>query len=466
MKSFLDKDFLLKNETAKTLYHDYAADMPIIDYHCHINPQEIFEDKCYENITQVWLYGDHYKWRAMRSCGIDEKYITGSASDYEKFCKYAEALEWAIGNPLYHWSHMELKKYFGYEGVLNPRTADQVWEQCNRILQEEPLSVRRIIEMSNVEVICTTDDPVDSLEWHRKIAEEGTMQTKVLPAWRPDKLVNIEKKEFKGYIGALGQAAGVEITDFAALKKAVRVRLDYFSANGCSVSDHGLDYVPYLACTEEEAAAIFAKAMAEETLSGYEAEQYKTAVMLFLAEEYRERDWVMQLHYGCQRNINGIRFQEMGPDTGYDCISSYAPSGKVVAFLDAVNCVGGLPKTILYSLNPNDNTIIDSIIGGFQGEIPGKIQHGSAWWFNDNKTGMEQQMISLANLGVLGRFVGMLTDSRSFLSYTRHDYFRRILCGLIGEWVENGEYPQDYTALERIVKGISYENAKAYFSFK
>lgn len=466
VKKFLDEDFILKSDTAKRLYQEYAKDCPIIDYHCHINPQEIYEDKKYDNITQVWLYGDHYKWRAMRSCGVDEEYITGNASDYEKYLRYAETLELCIGNPLHHWSHMELKKYFGYNGVLNRETAEQVWQLANRILQEEPLSVRRIIEKSNVEVICTTDDPVDNLQWHKLIAAEGQMKTKVLPTWRPDKMVNIEKTDFAAYVAVLGESADVEITDLASLKEAAGRRLDYFSEIGCCVSDHGLDYVPYEEGTEEEADQILKKALQGQTVTDREAELYKTVMMKYFAGEYSGRKWVMQLHYGCQRNINSIRFGQLGPDTGYDCISDYAPSGKLTAFLDTVNTACGLPKTILYSLNPNDNTIIDSIIGGFQEACPGKIQHGSAWWFNDNKAGMEQQMISLANLGVLGNFVGMLTDSRSFLSYTRHDYFRRILCDLIGRWVEDGEYPEDYASLSRIVKGISYENAKKYFGFE
>ncbi|MDD6814968.1 MAG: glucuronate isomerase [Firmicutes bacterium] len=466
MKAFLDDNFLLGSETAVRLYRSYAADLPVIDYHCHINPKEIYEDLKYDNITQVWLYGDHYKWRAMRSCGVDEEYITGNASDYEKFCKYAETLEWAVGNPLYHWSHMELKKYFGYEGVLKRSTADEVWKLCNDVLRNEPLTVRKIIEKSNVEVICTTDDPVDSLEWHQKIREEGKLKTKVLPAWRPDRLINLEKKEFPDYIAGLAECSGVEITGLDTLKEAIVKRMDYFSENGCTVSDHGLDYVPYAPCTPEEADAVFRKALGKQKTDLLESEKYKTFILLFLAEEYSRRGWVMQLHYGCQRNINSKRFEQLGPDTGYDCISSYAPSEKLTMFLDAVHTRCGLPKTILYSLNPNDNTIIDSIIGGFQEGCAGKIQHGSAWWFNDNKTGMQQQMISLANLGVLGKFVGMLTDSRSFLSYTRHDYFRRILCDLIGGWVEAGEYPEDYEILSKIIKGISHDNAKEYFGFK
>lgn len=465
MKKFLDENFMLDSETAVRLYNDFAADMPIIDYHCHINPKEIWEDVRYDNITQLWLYGDHYKWRAMRTCGIDEKYITGSASDYEKFYAYAMTLEQAIGNPLYHWSHMELKKYFGYEGILNSKTAETVWKHCNEILQKG-LSVRKIIELSNVEVICTTDDPIDDLRWHRLIAEKANMRAKVLPAWRPDKLVNIGKSGFCEYLSKLSKLCGIKITNTANLKKAICMRLDFFEENGCSVSDHGLDFVPFNPCDEAEAGSILQKVMDGEVADESEIEKYMTFMMDFLAKEYSERDWIMQLHYGCRRNLNTTAFRIMGPDTGYDSISSYTPSEKLIRFMDSVNIRYGLPKTILYSLNPSDNAVIDSVIGAFQEGAPGKIQHGSAWWFNDNKDGMRQQMISLANLGVLGCFVGMLTDSRSFLSYTRHDYFRRIMCSLIGGWVETGEYPADFDTLSKIVKGISHDNAEKYFNFK
>lgn len=465
MKDFLNDKFMLNSDTAIRLYNDYAADMPIIDYHCHINPKEIWEDVQCNNITQLWLYGDHYKWRAMRACGIAEEYITGSASDYDKFYAYAMTLESAIGNPIYHWSHMELKKYFGYDGVLNTKTAEKVWNHCNEVLKKG-LSVRKIIELSNVEIICTTDDPIDDLTWHRKIAEEANMKTKVLPAWRPDKLININKDGFCDYVDRLSEVCGLKITGIADLKKAICMRLDFFGENGCSVSDHGLDFVPYFQCDEVEADAILRNAMNGQILSGTEIEKYKTFMLEFLAGEYSNREWVMQLHYGCRRDLNTIAFREKGPDTGYDSISSYTPSEKLIMFLDDVNMRYGLPKVILYSLNPNDNPIIDSIIGAFQEGIPGKIQHGSAWWFNDNKDGMRAHMISLANLGILGQFVGMLTDSRSFLSYTRHDYFRRILCDLIGDWVEHGEYPADFDTLGKIIKGISHDNAEKYFNFK
>ncbi len=465
MKQFLGEDFMLQGETAQVLYNKFAKNMSIIDYHCHIDPKEIYEDRCYDNITQAWLYGDHYKWRAMRACGIDEKYITGNASDYEKFCKYAEALEYAIGNPLYHWSHMELKKYFSFDGVLNRRTADEVWNISRKVLREDKLSVRQIISKSNVEVICTTDDPVDSLIWHQKL-RESAYPVKVLPAWRPDKSLNIEKEEYASYLHRLEDAAGYQIGSVKALKQALLKRMDYFAGQGCSISDHGLDYVPFIRCSDEELEQIFTKKMLNQSLTTEEIEKYKTEMLIFLAEAYTQRNWVLQLHYGCARNNHTLQYQRLGPDSGYDSISSYTPSDKLVGLLDAVNCQGGLGKTILYSLNPSDNAVIDSIIGSFQfkGESC-NIQHGSAWWFNDHKAGMEQQLTSLANLGVLGKFIGMLTDSRSFLSYTRHDYFRRILCSLIGNWVDNGEYPYDEELLGNIIMGIAHDNAETYFNF-
>lgn len=466
MKQFMDKDFLLSNETAKTLYHDYAAKMPIIDYHCHINPAEIAENKQFKNITEVWLGGDHYKWRAMRSNGVDEKYITGDATDREKFQKWAETLPKAIGNPLYHWTHLELRKYFGYEGVLNGETAEEVWNLCNEKLQSGNLNVRDIIDMSDVKVICTTDDPVDSLEYHKQIAADSTCKVKVLPAWRPDKAVNIEKETFAAYIRHLAEVSEIAITNLESLFVALNIRLDFFHNMGCRASDHGLDYVLYNAASAEEVDAIFQKALAGETVSYDEMEKYKTALLIFLGEAYAKRGWVMQLHYGAIRDNNKDMFAKLGPDTGFDCINTRNCAEGTAAFLNALQAKGQLPKTIIYSLNPNDNASIGTIIGCFQGsEVAGKIQQGSAWWFNDTKQGMIDQMTSLANLSVLGNFVGMLTDSRSFLSYTRHDYFRRILCNLLGTWVENGEYPADMTALGQIVSDISFNNTNKYFGF-
>jgi glucuronate isomerase len=466
MKAFMDQDFLLNSDTAKTLYHDYAAKMPVLDYHCHINPREIAEDRQFENITQVWLGGDHYKWRFMRSCGVDEFYITGGASDKEKFFKWAECLGKAIGNPLYHWSHLELQRYFGYNGALSAKTAEEVWELCNKKLAEPSMSVRNLIRQSNVTLICTTDDPVDSLEWHKMIAEDSTFDVKVLPAWRPDKAMNIEKPDYTDYLGKLSAASGVSIASFEDLKKALSNRMDFFASMGCSVSDHALEYVMYAPATDAEIEAIFAKRLSGSAVSREEELQFKTAFMLFVGSEYNKRDWAMQLHYGCKRDNNTTMYNKLGPDTGYDCINNYAPSMQTADFLNAMNEAGGLPRTILYSLNPNDNQAIGTILGCFQDSTAvAKIQQGSAWWFNDNKTGMQDQMVSLANLGNLSGFVGMLTDSRSFLSYTRHEYFRRILCNLLGEWVENGEFPQDYDILGEIVQDISYRNAVNYFRF-
>lgn len=466
MKSFMDQDFLLGTDTARHLYHDYAEKMPIVDYHCHINPQEIYEDRTFENITRVWLGGDHYKWRLMRSNGVEERYITGDAPDREKFQKWAETLELAIGNPLYHWSHLELQRYFGYTGYLNGETAEEVWNLCNEKLQQAGMTARSIIRKSRVTVICTTDDPVDTLEWHKKLAQEGDFEVKVLPAWRPDKAMYIEKPDYTDYIGKLSQVSGVRITNFTTLMEALSVRMDFFGSMGCRMSDHGMAYVPYAPASETEIDSIFAKRMNGSNVTEEERAKFATAFLTEVGKEYHRRGWVMQIHYGVKRDNDVRRFRLLGPDTGFDCIGSQAPSAQLIDFLNALALTDELPKTILYFLNPNDNAAIDSILGCFQDSSTiGKIQHGSAWWFNDNKTGMQEQMTSLANLGMLGNFVGMLTDSRSFLSYTRHEYFRRILCDLIGGWVENGEYPADEKVLKKLVEGISYNNAMRYFEF-
>ncbi|WP_300740352.1 glucuronate isomerase [uncultured Dubosiella sp.] len=462
----MDKDFLLETDTAKELFHNYAEVVPVLDYHCHINPQEIYEDRKFDNIAQVWLGGDHYKWRQMRSNGIDEYYITGDASDWEKFEKYAQTLDKAIGNPLYHWSHLELQRFFDYDGVLSSKTAKEVWDLCNEKLSHDDMSVRNLIKKANVTLICTTDDPIDDLKWHKLIKEDDSFDVQVLPAWRPDKAVNINKPDFMEYVGKLADAAQMEINTFEDLKKALANRMDFFAEKGCSVADHGLDYVMYVPASDDEIEAIFAKKRNGEELTNEEVVKFKTAIMLFLAKENKNRNWVMQLHYGCKRDNNTVMFDKLGPDTGYDCISNEAPGSQLADFLNAVNMDGGLPKTIIYSLNPGDDELIGTILGCFQNsDAIGKIQQGSAWWFNDNKTGMQKQMTSLANLGLLGNFVGMLTDSRSFLSYPRHEYFRRIMCNLIGGWVENGEFPYDMDLLAPIVKGISYNNAIDYFNF-
>lgn len=464
MKNFMDSNFLLESEVAKEIYHNYASNMPIIDYHCHINPREIAENKKYENITQVWLYGDHYKWRAMRSCGVAEEYITGNASDYDKFVKWAEILPKLIGNPLYHWTHLELKQYFGYEGTLDGRTAKEVWNLCNAKLID--FSVRDIIECSNVEVICTTDDPIDHLEYHKQIADDSSFATVVLPTFRPDKAVNIELDTFTGYIQKLSEITGIEIADLASLKQALSMRIDYFHSAGCRISDHALQYVMCSAASDDEVGSILGKALNGEGIDAEETEKYKTAMLIYFASEYSKRNWAMQLHYGTIRNINSRMFANLGPDTGYDCISTMESSSGLSRLLNAIDKIGELPKTIVYSLNPNDDVMICSAIGCFQGQgIESKMQHGSAWWYNDTKHGMIKQLENLASVSVLGNFVGMLTDSRSFLSYTRHEYFRRILCNMIGNLTEKGEYPYDKELLKDLVENISYYNAKRYFGF-
>lgn len=462
----MDENFLLSTETAQRLFHSYAETMPVLDYHCHISPEEIATDRRFENITQVWLGGDHYKWRFMRSCGVDEAYITGNASDRDKFFKWAEVLGKAIGNPLYHWSHLELQRYFNYHKPLSQNTASEVWELCNKKLAEKDMSARGLIRKSNVTLICTTDDPIDSLCYHKAIAEDQSFSVQVLPAWRPDRSIAIEKPDFAAYMEQLSSVSHIEINSFPALCKALKVRLDFFDSMGCVVSDHGLDYVMYAPATEQQADMILKKRLSGATLSQEEILRFKTMLLLFLGREYARRGWVMQLHYGVKRNNNTRLFQAIGADTGYDCIGDQAPAGELADFLNALECTDELPKTILYSLSPNDNAAIETIMGCFQNsQAVSKLQHGSAWWFNDHRPGMEAHLRSLASLGNLSGFVGMLTDSRSFLSYTRHEYFRRILCEYIGTLVENGEFADDEQILSDLVKDISYRNAVAYFGF-
>ncbi len=467
MKAFMDQDFLLRTETAQKLFHDVAAKLPIIDYHCHLSPEEIANDVRFSNITEVWLGGDHYKWRLMRANGVDEKYITGDADPKEKFLKWAEVMDVAIGNPLYHWSHLELQRFFDYHGVFNSKTAEEVWEHCNAKLQEPEMSARQMIKNSKVTLVCTTDDPVDDLHWHREIKADESFDVQVLPAWRPDAALNLEKAGWADYLDKLSEVSGVAIKDFESLKEALLVRMDFFQENGCTVSDHGMDYVYYVAQGEPQVDAIMQLRLKGGTPDAQAIEAFKTKLMLFLAKEYHKRGWVMQLHYGVARNVNKPMFDKVGADTGYDVISNNTPSDKVWQFLNACEEQGGVPQTILYSLNPADNEYLQTIIGAFQNsDAIGKIQHGSAWWFNDTKQGMLDQLTAYANGSLLGNFIGMLTDSRSFLSYPRHEYFRRILCNLIGEWVENGEYPNDFENLKRIVEGICYNNAVRYFGFE
>ena len=479
MKKFMDKDFLLETKTARHLYHNIAKDMPIIDYHCHISPKEIYEDLRFESLDQVWLggrqpdgsyFGDHYKWRVMRSNGVPEEYVTGDRSGKERIKKFAEALEMAIGNPMYHWTNMELHRYFGEEGWLSSDNAEEIFDRCNKKLQNDPsLTVRGLIRQSNVKMIGTTDDPIDSLEWHKKLAEDEAFDfCKVYPSFRPDRAININKEGFADYIKKLAHSVGKESLDTAReVKEALTERLEFFKEMGCRAADHGLDYIMYREGTDEEVETIYKKVMSGGVCTVEEAEKYQTSLLIALGRAYHRLKIVMQLHYSCLRNNNKKRFAEQGPDTGYDMIAQNTCGGNIAQLLSALNDTDECPKTILYSLNPADNEQIGTILALFQtDEIPGKIQMGSAWWFNDTKSGMEDQMMALANLGLLGNFVGMLTDSRSFLSYARHDYFRRILCNLIGKWVENGEYPNDQKALRRIVEGICCKNAERYFDVK
>ena len=465
--SFLSEDFLLKTPISREIFHKWAKDCPIIDYHCHVSAEEIYKNREFKNITEAWLGGDHYKWRIMRSNGIDENTITGDADDYEKFAAFAASLEKAIGNPMYHWCHMELKKYFGYNGVLSSKTAKEVWDITEKKLQSGELKVRDIIAMSNVAFIGTTDDPADSLEWHIKLREDESFTTVVAPSYRPDKAVNIDKLGFAEYISKLSASAGVEITDLATLTKVLRDKMEFFDSLSCRASDHGLDCAVWCDMSDDEADAVFKKVLAGGSADTRETEGYKTNLLLFCAEEYARLGWVMQLHYKALRNPNSRMFKKLGPDTGYDIINPDASSYQLANLLDALDSKGVLPKTVIYSLDPSDNAFIGTLIGAFQGpEAKGKLQHGSAWWFNDNKEGMRDQIKSLANLSLLGNFIGMLTDSRSFLSYTRHEYFRRILCQVIGEWADDGELPCDAEALGAIAADISFYNAERYFGWE
>lgn len=459
MKPFMDEDFLLEGDSAKRLYHDYAKDMPIIDYHCHVSPDEILKDACLDNLGYAWLGGDHYKWRLMRACGVPEEKITGNASWEEKFLAYAACVAKAVGNPLYHWTHLELKRFFGYDGPLNERTAPEVWALGKRILAQEDMHVRGLILRSKVYAIGTTDDPADSLMSHGALALDKGFSVRVVPSYRPDKAVNIDKPGFAEYLSRL---CGGPVS-LAELKQALLQALDRFQALGCRASDHGLDTIPYAPCTEGYAETVLQKACKGEAITPLEAEGYKTHLLLFLGEALHERDMVMQLHFGAQRNLNPPMFRALGPDTGFDSIGDTGCAAKLAGLLGALESRGALPRTIVYSLNPVDNAMIDSVIGSFQGGSLCKLQHGSAWWFNDTLHGMREQLTTLASIGLLSGFVGMLTDSRSFLSYTRHEYFRRILCGLIGGWVDRGEVYPDFDLLGKMVQDISFNNAKAYF---
>ena len=466
MKKFLDKDFLLKTETAKTLYHEYAEKMPIYDYHCHLSAKDIFEDKKFDSITDLWLveghFGDHYKWRAMRNNGVSEKFITGDASKEEKFMKWAETVPYTVGNPLYHWTHLELQKYFGFKGIFSPESAKDLYSKMNKKLQK--MTARKIIDMSNVDTLCTTDDPIDDLKYHTLLKEENKFKTHVYPAFRPDKVVNVDWETFVPYIKQLEKVVGYSIKDICNLEKALKERIEYFHAHDCRVSDHALDVVMYEEATKAEVNKIFKKALSGKTLTAKEVAQYRGYIIVFFGKQYKAHGWVQQYHIKALRNNSSRMMKEVGPDTGFDSINDGSIASALSKILNALDSTGELPKTILYSLNPGDNELLATLAFCFAEEgVPGKMQLGSAWWFLDQKDGMEKQITALSNLGLLSKFVGMLTDSRSFLSYTRHEYFRRILCNKIGDLVENGEYPNDIEFLGKIVQDICFNNAKNYF---
>lgn len=466
MKKFMDADFLLENDVAKKLYHDYAEKMPIYDYHCHISPAQIAENHKFENIGELMLGGDHYKWRVMLSNGVEEQYIRGNASWLEKWKAFAGCMKYCVGNPMYHWTHLELKRVFGIDEVLTEKNAEDIWNRANALLATDEYRCHGLIEKFGVKLICTTDDPIDDLRYHQQIAAQNN-SFKVYPAWRPDKALNMDKAGFVEYMSKLSEVSGVACTSIENVVKALEVRLDYFHANNARLSDHGMDLVPYAKPDAAVADAALKKALAGEAVSELEVNTYKTYLLVNLGRMYKERGWVQQYHMGALRNNNPRMFETYGPDVGFDSVNDQNIAENLSHLLADQERAGNLPKTILYCLNPKDNYVIGTMLGNFQGEgIPGKIQFGSGWWFCDQKFGMIEQMKSLAALGLLGRFVGMLTDSRSFISYTRHEYFRRILCNLIGQWVENGEYPEDYETLGELVEGICYNNAVEYFGMK
>lgn len=466
MKQFMDKDFMLQNETAKILYHEAAEAMPIFDYHCHVSPKEISENIRFRSITHLMLGGDHYKWRAMLANGAAEENIRGDGSDWEKFLAFAKALKYAVGNPLFHWTHLELQRVFGIYDILSEKTAKDIFDKANAMLQTDEFRCKRLIEKFNVALVCTTDDPIDTLEYHDAIKADEAFKVKVLPAFRPDKAVNIEKKGFAEYIASLEKASGMRIDSFDALVSALENRIDYFHAHGARVSDHALDRVPYGTPDEAIADGAFKKAMGAGSLTEGEIGSFKTVLFKNLGRLYSARNWVMQYHIGALRNNNSRMFNRYGADIGFDSIADYDVAENLSKLLSIQDEQNALPKTILYCLNPKDNYVLGTMIGNFQGGIPGKLQFGSGWWFLDQRDGMEDQLKALSNLGLLGHFVGMLTDSRSFISYPRHEYFRRILCNLLGTWVENGEYPNDVEGLKELVRGICFGNAKGYFGIE
>ena len=467
MKKFMDENFLLETATAQDLFHNHAAKMPIIDYHCHLIPEMVANDHKFKSITELWLGGDHYKWRAMRTNGVDEKYCTGTeTSDWEKFEKWAETVPYTLRNPLYHWTHLELKTAFGIDKLLSPKTAREIYDECNEKLQQPGYTARGFMRHYNVECVCTTDDPVDDLRYHKQTKESG-FEIKMIPAWRPDKAMAVDNaKNFADYVTRLGEVAGVTISKFQDLVDALQKRHDFFNENGCRLSDHGIEEFYDEPYTDSQIETIFEKAMRGQDLSQLEIRQFKHCMLTVFAEMDYESDWTQQYHYGAIRDNNSLMFKKLGPDTGFDSIGEFNTAKAMSHFLDHLNAEGKLTRTILYTLNPCANEVIATMLGNFQdGSCPGKIQFGSGWWFNDQLDGMTRQMNALSVLGLLSRFVGMLTDSRSFLSYPRHEYFRRLLCNLIGNDVEKGLIPDDKEILYRMVEDISYYNAKNYFKF-
>ena len=467
MKAFLDQDFLLQSATAQTLYHQYAAEMPIIDYHNHLVPQQIADDHQFENITQAWLYGDHYKWRAMRAHGVDEKYITGNASDEEKFMKWAETVPYTMRNPLYHWTHLELQRYFGVTEILNSASAKRIYDHCAALLKKPEYSVKNLLLKMNVKVLCTTDDPIDDLAYHKQIKSSG-YSIKVLPTFRPDKAMAVDDiATFNAYVKSLAQVVGYGIQDLSTYKKAITERHDYFHACGGRLSDHGLEHIYAEDYTEEEITRIFGQLISGASISDHEKWQFKSAMLVYFAHLDHAKGWTQQFHLGALRNNNARLLGSLGPDTGFDSIGDFEQAKPLSKFLNQLDATNQLAKTILYNLNPGDNELLATMTGNFQdGTIVGKMQFGSSWWFLDQKDGMEKQINALSNMGLLSHFVGMLTDSRSFLSFPRHEYFRRILCNLMGQDVENGELPADLAWLGKLVKDISYTNASEFFNFE
>ena len=466
MKKFMDKDFLLSTPTAVKLF-EAANEEPIFDWHCHLPPKDIYENKTPRDLADLWLSADHYKWRGMRGVGIDEEFITGSKTPYEKFKAWAAAMPNFIGNPLYHWTHLELQRYFGIYETLNEKTADMIWEKANAMIAEGGFTPRELIEKSNVFCVCTTDDPADTLEYHALIAEDKSFKCKVLPAFRPDKALAIEAPAFLPWLSSLEAVSGKKIATYKELKEVLVERINLFEKMGCRATDHAFTPVPYVRMEDSEIEEIFAKALKGEALSAYEAEGYRTELFRFLAKEYYKRGWGMEIHIGPIRNNNTRMFNKLGPDSGFDSISDNEVAFKLSRLLDSLDVEEALPRTVLFTLNPKDNYVLGTMLGNFQtSEAASKIQFGTAWWFNDNIDGMREQIKALGNLGVLSKFIGMVTDSRSFLSYPRHEYFRRIVCEFIGNLVENGEYPDDMQFLEGAVKDIAFRNAKAYFGLK